>query len=436
MRSMGVNVVDHPNGSGKIELYIRICYKYRTKLVRIGPDTRKNRAIANQKALIIRNKIREEGDKILNDFFQIKNPAPTLRQYLGKEQLDVKALKRETQEQKNEREKQDLELGEWARIPGWYAKAQNKYKYSTYNGYVNLIKQRLVPRYGNTRIDKIDRGDFENYLFNLHLQGLKHQTLSNIKNCLSGILTSAVPQWINKNPILGINVPIDKPKEETQETEENDEIIPFSWEEREMFEKIVLSHRPRYYALIATGFRSGLRIGELIGLKVSDLDMVNGIISVRHNVTRGRATTPKSLAGRRKVRMTRELREILSRQITALKEETLKRKWKKVPIWIFVNEHGNKVGYGNFINRVWNPCMSKSKLARKTPHDMRHTYATMRLSMGHSLQEVSKEMGHSTPIVTYKTYYHWMPDMSTSNIDDLDHSKPSTRREKLSSNQD
>ena len=48
------------------------------------------------------------------------------------------------------------------------------------------------------------------------------------------------------------------------------------------------------------------------------------------------------------------------------------------------------------------------------------TYATLRISNGDNLAEVSKEMGHSTVTITYQTYYKWLPNESRSNIDDLD----------------
>lgn len=392
-------------------IYWSVISKYKKKYIHVGKNTKANRVIANQKKELIKQKINEQGHKVLNKLFDIKSSAPTLKQFLGKDP-DVK-----------EEKGKEIDLGEWNKVPGWYQKSKKQLKYSTYHGYVNLIKQRLIPRYGDQRIDQFDREEFENYLFDLSEKGLKQATLANIKNCLSGILETAIPKYLKENPIHGATVPKDNPDKEKEE------INPFSWEDRETFEQAVLKHRPRYYALIATGFRAGLRMGELIGLRVSDLDMVHGIISVRNNITRGRATTPKSESGKRKVRMTTELKEILTKQISAVKEEALKKAWKKVPEWLFVNELGNKVGYGNFVNRVWNTCTDKSKLVRRTPHDMRHTYATMRLSMGHSIQEVAKEMGHSTPLITFRIYYHWIPAMSTSDIDGLDKKsgKESTR---------
>ncbi|MFC1816826.1 tyrosine-type recombinase/integrase [Thermodesulfobacteriota bacterium] len=65
----------------------------------------------------------------------------------------------------------------------------------------------------------------------------------------------------------------------------------------------------------------------------------------------------------------------------------------------------SKRAYSTFIRLVWNKAMEKSGLLKRTPHDMRHTYATLRLSKGDSLAEVSKEMGHGSPEITFRTYY-------------------------------
>jgi integrase len=118
--------------------------------------------------------------------------------------------------------------------------------------------------------------------------------------------------------------------------------------------------------------------------------------------------------------MTSQLIEILKGHRKAMKEEKLRKKWNSVPEWVFPNQEGSFINYGNFIYRIWNPVMEKSGLGRRTPHDMRHTYATLRLSKGDSLAEVSKEMGHSTTDITYRTYYKWLPKESRSDIDELD----------------
>ena len=91
-----------------------------------------------------------------------------------------------------------------------------------------------------------------------------------------------------------------------------------------------------------------------------------------------------------------------------------------MPDWDFCNEVGGYLNYYNFVDRIWNRAIEVSGLRKRTIHDLRHTYATLRLSKGDSLAEVSKEMGHSSPDITYKYYYKWLPKESRSNIDELD----------------
>lgn len=88
--------------------------------------------------------------------------------------------------------------------------------------------------------------------------------------------------------------------------------------------------------------------------------------------------------------------------------------------WVFFNADGSYLNYGNFIHRIWNKIVEKAGLERRATHDMRYTYATLRLSKGDSLAGVSKEMGHGSSEITYRTYYKWIPKLSISDIDELD----------------
>ena len=129
-------------------------------------------------------------------------------------------------------------------------------------------------------------------------------------------------------------------------------------------------------------------------------------------------------AGERQVRMTSQLVEELKRHQATRKKEKIKKGWEKVPDWVFCSEDGGHIDYDRFLKRVWRRAMEKTELRRRTPHDMRHTYATLRLSKVDSLAEVSKEMGHSSSEITYKTYYRWLPQESRTDIDELDSSQP------------
>jgi integrase len=302
--------------------------------------------------------------------------------------------------------------------PGWLKTfAKLSLKQSTRRGYEIILKEHLLPSLSARRLDNITGRDISSLIYQLFKKGLRSQTIKNIKNCLSAILRSACQdEYIKANPAHGVKVPTPENEEPKREPD------PFTWEERYIVEDTFERYYPLYYPLVVCGFRTGLRIGELIALKWEDIDFANRQIYVHRNFSRGRLTTPKSAASKRFVRMTTQLIEVLINHRKQLESMQMNRfrKWDKLPEWVFPNEAGNRINYGNFLNRVWNKGMNLSGLRRRTPHDMRHTYATLRLSNGDSLAEVSKEMGHGSPDITFTTYYKWLPKESRTDIDTLD----------------
>jgi integrase len=314
--------------------------------------------------------------------------------------------------------------------PGWLKiYAELSLKQSTRRGYEIIIRDHLLPSLSTRRLDNITGRDISSLIYQLFKKGLRSQTIKNIKNCLSAILRSACQDdYIKANPAHGVIVP--KPELETPKREPD----PWSWEERDILEITFKRFYPFYYPLVICGLRTGLRIGELTALKWEDIDFANRQIYVQRNFSRGRLTTPKSAASKRFVRMTTQLIEVLRIHKEQLENMQMNRfrKWDGIPEWVFPNEAGNRINYGNFLNRVWNKAMKLTGLSRRTPHDMRHTYATLRLSNGDSLAEVSKEMGHGSPDITFRTYYMWLPKESRTDIDALDNRDSDATKRNLS----
>jgi len=380
---MGVKVKEKVKGSG--EWWIFINHNGKRKARKIGRDKR----IAQEAAKKIEAKL-TLGEMDLEESAK----PPTLKEYIDG----------------------------WSDITGekqigWYDKvAVLSLKNSTYRSYRLIIDQTLIPTFGSKPLNEITSRMISDLISKKIKDGLRSSTARNTKNCLSAILRHAVnpDAFIPANPARG--VPIPKPEDERQSKEQD----PFTWDERTKIEKTFSESYPAYYPLVILGFRTGLRIGEIIGLQWQDIDFFQKLLLVQRNITRCKVTTPKSRSSRRHVRMTAQLIEVLKQHKIRMKEKTLKHGWKSMPEWIFTNEDGTPINYGNFIHRVWNPAMDKSEMRRRTPHDMRHTYATLRLSKGDTLAEVSKEMGHSTAEITYRTYYKWLPKESSSDIDELD----------------
>jgi integrase len=392
---MGIRVREKPNGSGIYWIFINHHGKRKSK--KIGKDKKLASECAEQLGARL----------VLGELNISKaSPTPTLKEYIFGWN-DNSGI-----------------------YPGWLRTfAEISIKRSTRKSYEGIIKNHLSPAFGNKILSDISSQDISIFIYQLFKKQLRSQTIKNIKNCLSAILRSAYQDnYIPVNPAQRVKIP--KPEGEKPKREPD----PFGWQDREILEDTFRKFKPFYYPLVLCGFRTGLRIGELIGLKWEDIDFKNRQIFVQRAFSRGYMSTPKSKAGRRFVRMTSQLAEVLQEHRERLNEMKGNRFkcWQDLPEWVFPNEAGNRINYGNFLNRVWNKTMLKSGLRRRTPHDMRHTWFTLRLSNGDPLHEVSKEGGHGSPELTYRTYYKWLPNESRTDIDALDNRKNQTPKRTLS----
>jgi len=91
-----------------------------------------------------------------------------------------------------------------------------------------------------------------------------------------------------------------------------------------------------------------------------------------------------------------------------------------VPEWVFTSETGGLIDLGNLRHRVFWKALEKAKLRRRGPHQCRHAYATLRIAAGHSLQDVQRQLGHSSVKMTLDTYAKWMPGSRKAEVDELD----------------
>ena len=286
-------------------------------------------------------------------------------------------------------------------------------KYSTYQGYEIELRRHILPVLGNKRLSDISKKDIKDLIYAKYKEGLSQNTVRNIKMCLSGVLSSAVDdELIPKNVASKVG-------KFTKKKDQKEEINPYTVEETALFLEACQRYYPRYYPSFLCGFRTGMRIGELVAIQWPDIDFNSRFIEVRRNYVCGRITTPKSGKTRR-VDMTPQLAETLNKLRIERKKEALKRGWKEVPEWVFCNEEGNILDVGNLRKRVFYKCQEKAGLRRVRLHDMRHTYATVRISKGDNIADVSKQLGHSSVQITTDVYYHWMPGKNKAEVDELD----------------
>lgn len=161
----------------------------------------------------------------------------------------------------------------------------------------------------------------------------------------------------------------------------------------------------RLEALYVAACGTGLRQGELLGLRWQDVDLERGELAVRHTLQRG----TRSLAEPKTERSRRTLR--LPRQVTAALAEHRSRQ-AIVPLagLIFTTARGTPLDSRN-VTRYLQRHLARLGLPRQRFHDLRHAFATLMIESGEDLGTVSRILGHADFATTADVYAHLTPAM-------------------------
>ena len=157
------------------------------------------------------------------------------------------------------------------------------------------------------------------------------------------------------------------------------------------------------YTFVLLALTTGMRRGELLGLQWSDVDLVEGVIHVTHNMTVDAAgkgvvsNTPKSVAGERDIPLPPFTIEHL-------------RSLKKTSLYVLPDKDGRALTNSRFVS-WWEPVRRMIKRGvigfPVHPHQLRHTYATNLVAAGLDPTAVRYLMGHSDIGITLQVYTHY-----------------------------
>jgi integrase len=167
----------------------------------------------------------------------------------------------------------------------------------------------------------------------------------------------------------------------------------------------------RFEALYWVAIHAGLRSGEIFALQWADIDLKAGTIAVRRSQSEvnGRIAVkePKSAKGRRQVKLSADVVDVLLDHRKRMLAEGLASAER-----VFCNVLGGPLRRGDFHRRSYKPLLEKAGLPNSTRfHDLRHTHATLLLSLGVNPKVVQERLGHSQISVTMDVYSHVLPTM-------------------------
>jgi integrase len=286
-------------------------------------------------------------------------------------------------------------------------------KESTVRDYQDILKNHVSPIFEELLVDEITRGKVKDFLLSKLNDGYASSTVSHMRDVISGVLNQAVDdELIPANPALRLGKIIKR-------KDKKEAINPLSAEELKLLLDTVKEHFSDHYVLFLLLARTGMRIGEALALQWVDIDFNSRFIEVKQSIVRGEISTPKSGKSRR-VDISLQLTAALKIHELESKKKGLALGLGDVPEFVFTNEKGRVIDKDNWRRRVFNKALKKAKLRTIRIHDLRHTYATLRISKGDNIADVSKQLGHHSVKLTLDTYYHWIPGKKKSEVDELD----------------
>lgn len=237
-------------------------------------------------------------------------------------------------------------------------------------------------------------------------EGLSGTTVWLLHRVLHTALEAAVRQGVMiRNP----TDQIDAPRKEHHEQQ--------TWtmqETRRFFDAI---KGDRYEALFILAISTGMREGEIFGLRWPTVDLERGWIQVRGNLQRiNRKLTvkqTKTQASTHMIYVTPLAIDALSRhwQIQQEEREAMGDRWNNQHDLVFCSTIGTPVQYRNIIRRHYLPAIERAGIPVIPFHDMRHTAATLLLGAGIHPKLVSEMLGHSSVKTTMDLYSHATPAM-------------------------
>jgi integrase len=259
-----------------------------------------------------------------------------------------------------------------------------------------ILDQHLLPRFGALPVSAITRAQILEFRSNLaNLPGrrdgskLSPARINTIMLILRQILQEAADRYQFTMP-MGRLRPLKVPKSDVK---------PFSLPEVQLLLQTI---RPDYRSYLKTRIFTGMRSGELHGLKWKYVDFERRLILVRETLVGGEEEYTKTDASQRDIAMN----ELVYAALVEQRKATGNREY------VFCNLRGEPIDTINFTKRVWYPLLRHLGLALRRPYQTRHTAATLWLASGEAPAWIASQLGHSSTEMLFRVYSRFVPNLT------------------------
>lgn len=273
--------------------------------------------------------------------------------------------------------------------PGWRPRYQESVR--------NALDVHLIPAFADRRMHDIRRADVLAFRAELaEKPGRQSDTLSNsrintVMTFLRQVLTEASLRYEFPPAFQGIK-PLKTGKPDVQ---------PFTLAD---VHRILEYCRQDWRNYFVVRFFTGMRSGEIHGLRWHNVDFEHGLILVRETLVGDEIQKgAKTQESCRDIPMLPSVRDALLAQRDATPEHVE---------WVFYNSDWKPICTSNFVSRIWKPLLGYLRLPYRRPYQTRHTTASLLLAAGENPEWVARVLGHTSTEMLFKVYSRFIPNLT------------------------
>ncbi len=296
----------------------------------------------------------------------------------------------------------------------WQEDAAPTLRAATRRRYADLIRLHILPQLGNVRLAKLSPADVQRLYSNRLAAGLSPTSVRQIHSVVHRALDQAVRRGLlARNPAKMVDPP--QPARPESRT----------WDARQVAAVFTAAAGDDLEALWRLALLTGMRRGELLGLRWADLDLDRGSLAVRRTLSRGGDSRlvsgePKTASGRRQIALPSSAVDTLRRHRLRQVEARL----AAAPVYedrdlVFANATGGPL-HPNSLALRFRWLTARAQVPTIRFHDLRHTSASLMLGNLEHPKVVQERLGHADIRMTMDLYSHVMPDMQRQAANRLD----------------
>ena len=286
----------------------------------------------------------------------------------------------------------------------WLQENEVSWRFKTLETNRGTVRKHLIPQFGEKRVSDITKADVLAFRSKLaKVPGRKGnatltpKTINHTIGVLSMILAEAADRFHFTFPLQNLKR-LKQPRRE---------ILPFSLEE---VQQILDQVRPDYRYYFTVRFFTGMRTGEVHGLKWKNIHFESGHILVRETYSQGRTEYTKTDGSQREIVMSSVVRDALLQQKKSTGQSD----------YVFHTSSGTPLDTKNVTQRVWYPLLKHLGLELRQPYQCRHTAATLWLAAGENPEWIARQLGHTNTEMLFRVYSRYVPNLTRNDGSAMD----------------